>query len=450
MTASPQNGNNFLPAYIGNEKEVLGNLNILRYGAVGPQMELAQLALQREGALPEPPDGIFGSRTRAAVLDFQRRYGLKADGVIGPATWAALTPYLTGTRQVAVRAGDTYFKLAGRYGTDVQSIAAANPGIDPQNLQPGQMLTIPLHFEVVPTNIGFTSTVLDLCVQGLSARYPFLDTGSIGSSVLGKPLQLLRFGRGQRAVFYNGAHHANEWITSPLLLLWLERLADAYVHGRRIAGASATDLFERVTLHMVPMVNPDGVDLVTGEIAPGSEAYVAALALNGSARDFPANWKANICGVDLNLQYPAGWEEARRIKFAQGYTRPGPRDYVGLAPLTQPESRAMYDYTLGNRFALTLSYHTQGRVIYWKYNGFEPAGSEAIGRQMASLSGYSLELTPPDSAYAGYKDWFIQQFNRPGYTIEAGQGAAPLPLSQLPEIYRDNESLLTYALTAEV
>ena len=121
---------------------------------------------------------------------------------------------------------------------------------------------------------------------------------------------------------------------------------------------------------------------------------------------------------------------------------------MGTAPLTEPESRAVYEFTLDNSFALTLSYHTQGKVIYWKYNGFEPAGSREIGEEMAARSGYSLELTPPESAYAGYKDWFIQEFNRPGYTVEVGLGTAPLPLRQFPEIYRDNEPLLTYALTA--
>ena len=152
--------------------------------------------------------------------------------------------------------------------------------------------------------------------------------------------------------------------------------------------------------------------------------------------------------MDLNLQYPAGWEEARRIKFSLGYTKPGPRDYVGMAPLTEPESRAVYDFTLRHAFALTLSYHTQGKVIYWKFSRFEPAGSEEIGQALARLSGYSLELTPPDSAWAGYKDWFIQEFHRPGYTVEAGQGTAPLPLRQLREMEKDIFPLLTYALTA--
>ena len=57
-----------------------------------------------------------------------------------------------------------------------------------------------------------------------------------------------------------------------------------------------------------------------------------------------------------------------------------------------------------------------------------------------------MEVTPAASGYAGYKDWFIQQFNRPGYTIEVGIGENPLPLSQFEEIYRDNMGILTLGM----
>ena len=411
-------------------------------------MELLQLALQREGALREAPDGIFGARTQAALRDYQSRWGLSADGIAGPKTWSSLMPWITGYRRVTLREGDTFFRLAERYGTPIRGIEAANPDLDPQNLQPGTTVTVPLPFEVVPPTVSFTSLLLSFAAEGLRARYPFLRVESIGSSVLGQPLTLLCFGEGSHQVFYNAAHHANEWITAPLLLRFLERLCAAYASGQAVGGIRAEELWTRCTLHLLPLVNPDGVDLVTGELGPEDAAYGEALAMNGSQAGFPDNWKANIRGVDLNLQYPAGWEEARRIKFSQGYSKPGPRDYVGSAPLTEPESRAVYDYSLHNPFDLTLSYHTQGQVIYWKYDGFDPPHAKAIGRRLAALSGYALELTPAESAYAGYKDWFIQQFDKPGYTVEAGKGVSPLPLSQFEEIWRANEPLLACAMIA--
>ena len=66
---------------------------------------------------------------------------------------------------------------------------------------------------------------------------------------------------------------------------------------------------------------------------------------------------------------------------------------------------------------------------------------------MSQESGYTLELTPEFAAYAGYKDWFIQTYNRPGYTIEVGKGVNPLPLSQFDEIYKDNIGILVTGLS---
>ena len=69
-----------------------------------------------------------------------------------------------------------------------------------------------------------------------------------------------------------------------------------------------------------------------------------------------------------------------------------------------------------------------------------------IGRQFSNVSGYSLETTPYSSSFAGYKDWFIQQYNRPAYTIEAGLGQNPLPISQFDTIYGDNIGILVLGM----
>ena len=71
------------------------------------------------------------------------------------------------------------------------------------------------------------------------------------------------------------------------------------------------------------MVNPDGVDLVTGALHPTSPFYkqTERIAYGFATIPFPDGWKANIKGVDLNLQFPAGWQQAREIKYSQGFTR---------------------------------------------------------------------------------------------------------------------------------
>ena len=145
------------------------------------------------------------------------------------------------------------------------------------------------------------------------------------------------------------------------------------------------------------------------------------------------------------MQYPAGWLQAREIKFSQGYTRPGPRDYVGRAPLSQLEARALAGYTGAIDPALVLAYHTQGKVIYWQFEDIFVAGARELADRFGQLSGYTVEDTPYESAFAGFKDWFIKVFRRPGFTIEVGEGENPLPISQFDEIYRDKLGILVAA-----
>lgn len=423
------------------------NFKIVRPGDRSPYVELVQLALVRSGFLNGAIDGIYGSQTGRALTSFQSKNGLSADGIVGEKTWAALYPYLVGYVKHRVIYGDTLYRLSVKYQTSLHQIEAANPDVDPFNLQVGSELIVPLSFSVVPTELRFTPTLLALCVEGLTARYPFLEASSIGSSVMGHDITCLKIGTGLNEVFYNGSHHANEWITSLLLMKFLEEYCKASAYSGKIFGENALDLNVLTTLYVVPMVNPDGVSLVTGELTEGSY-YDGAVTISNNypSIPFPLGWKANIVGIDPNLQYPAGWENAKEIKFSQGFVSPAPRDFVGSAPLEAPEPRAVYDFTLEHDFSITISYHTQGRVIYWRYLQYLPPKSRDIALIFGSVSGYSVEETPAASGYAGYKDWFILNYNRPGYTIEVGTGQSPLPLSQFPTIYNENIGILTLGL----
>ena len=300
---------------------------------------------------------------------------------------------------------------------------------------------------IVNTAVPITSESCDQMIQEIVAAYPFCRSELLTSTAFQRPIRTLVIGTGPRKVIYSAAHHANEWITALVLLKFAEELARAIQEGGNLGGRDARALSEAVTIYMVPMVDPDGVDLVTGAIQPGNIQYDLAqrLAQDYPAIPFPDGWKANLLGVDLNLNYPAGWLQAREIKFSQGFTRPGPRDYVGRAPLNQLETQALAGYTEVIDPDLVLAYHAQGKEIYWQFQDYEVPGARELGEQMAEASGYALAEVPFNSSFAGYKDWFIQNFRRPGYTVEVGMGQNPLPISQFDEIYRDNLPILLIA-----
>lgn len=302
---------------------------------------------------------------------------------------------------------------------------------------------------IVRTDVPMTAEQYEQAVRQLAKAYPFLKTQVLTTTAFGRPLFAITIGEGEREVIFTAAHHANEWITSTVLLKFLEELAEAFRQGGTVYGVPAKNILRYATIHIVPMVDPDGVDLVTGSIRPRTPEYNIARQIAGDFPDipFPDGWKANLLGVDLNLQYPAGWLQAREIKFSQGFNRPAPRDYVGRAPLSQKETIALARYTEEVDPELVLAYHTQGKAIYWQFKDYQVKGARALAEEFARVSGYSLEDTPYESSFAGYKDWFIQNWRRPGFTIEAGSGTNPLPLSQFDEIYKDNLGILVTAAT---
>ncbi len=243
----------------------------------------------------------------------------------------------------------------------------------------------------------------------------------------GRQLTMIKIGTGSNRVQWNASFHANEWITTPILIsllddhLWHLTNSDSSEHQRRIAT------YEQTSLYVIPMVNPDGVELVINGPSVDNEQKVVAI--NSGSYDF-TGWKANIEGVDLNDQFPAGWEIE---KESNNVSSPAPRDYPGAAPLNQPESRAMAELARQIPFNLVIALHTQGEEFYWGYEGLEPPISQRYASLFSASSGYRA-VRYVDS-HAGYKDWFIYEFRKPGFTFELGSGVNPLPLDQFPEIY---------------
>ena len=410
---------------------------------------LVKLALKRAMFYNGEMSDIYDENLKRAVIDFKKSANLSENGDIDSSTWQLLEPYLYGYNTYRVEEGDSVYKISEKLNSAPELIYTANPDIEPYNLKVGEIIFVPYKFSLVPGDIPYSYALTQYIVFGLKARYPFIETSTAGTSVMGKQLYSVKIGQGGKEVFYNASHHANEWITTPVLLKFIEDYSNSYATGKTIYGKNAKELYDMATLYVIPLVNPDGVDLVTGAIMQDTDFYRNALEISKNYPDipFPDGWKANIEGVDPNLSYPAMWERAKETKYSLGFTSPAPRDFVGNEPLAAPESRSVYDFTKKHNFRLTLSYHTQGSVIYWKFADYNPEGSYEIALEFQKASGYEVSETPTVSGYAGYKDWFIMEYNLPGYTIEAGQGENPLPLSQLNRIYNDNLGILILGIT---
>jgi g-D-glutamyl-meso-diaminopimelate peptidase len=329
-----------------------------------------------------------------------------------------------------VKSGDSLWRLSNLWNISVDAMVLLNQTVNPTNLINGEVLQIPIRV-VKPVIVGktsYSSSVLERDIAKLIKIYPFISVNQIGSSVLGHPIKEIRLGKGDHTVHINASFHANEWITTAVLMKIFNDYLMSLTNGTPLRGVNVMPFYNSVVLSIVPMVNPDGVDLVLN--GPPEIVRKEVIKINNGNTEFTA-WKANIRGVDLNNQFPAKWDIEKERKEPKS---PAPRDYPGDESLTEPEARAMANLANQTPFDRVIALHTQGEEFYWGYEGFEPQESERIATEFSRVSGYR-SVRNIDS-HAGYKDWFIQEFRRPGFTIELGKGINPLPLSQFDSIYQ--------------
>lgn len=345
------------------------------------------------------------------------------------------------TSQYTVQRGDTVWSIAQRINMPMDALFLVNPVLNPYVLQVGLRLRLPVRvtWRVVNGEQDYDYRTMVQDIQSLQAIYPFTVNDPIGISVLEKEIPGLTIGNGQKRVHFNASFHANEWITTSVVMTFLNDYLISLTNNASIRGLYTLPLYNQTSLNIVPMVNPDGVDLVLNGPPEDETIRKNVIEWNNGSTDF-SGWKANINGVDLNDQFPAEWERERE----RNPKTPGPRDYGGQSPLSEPESIAMADLTVERDFARVLAFHTQGQVIYWGFMGLEPPETEHLVNEFARVSGY--EPVQTIESYAGYKDWFIQDWRRPGFTVELGLGTNPLPISQFGEIYEEALGIFLSAL----
>lgn len=292
---------------------------------------------------------------------------------------------------------------------------------------------------------AYTYAAMKKDFEELKSLFPSAVYGSIGKSVWQRPIEYVKIGKGKTKILFCGAHHGMEHLTSKLLLLFAYEYLTAVKKGQSICGMRAKMLFKHSSLYIVPMLNPDGVDLsIYGLKAPDikNEEFLKVINPGGDFSD----WQANANGVDLNHNYDALFEKSKESEKSLGINGPGKTRYSGDFPESEPETRALCNFTRKEEFNLVMAFHSQGKVIYYDFCGREPVYSLAIAKAFEDISNYKIDYTEGMASFAGYKDWFIDKFLRPGFTIEIGEGKNPLPLSDLNRVYAETLPIMASVL----
>jgi g-D-glutamyl-meso-diaminopimelate peptidase len=289
--------------------------------------------------------------------------------------------------------------------------------------------------------------VRGLCTA-LCARYSFLRSAVAGHSALGRELPILILTPtpddpiGER-VLMSAAFHAQEWMTALCALRLWEEVCRAVRSELSLCGIPLDCALRGRQILFLPMVNPDGVQIALyGSDAAGQ--YAPFVREHGG--DTPGLWQANARGVDINHNFNAGWQEMQALAEKNGNDRAGARQYRGVSPESESETRAVTDLCRRYGFRHVVALHSQGEEIYWRYGEHTPPQSRMIAQVLGDASGYAVADPTGMASHGGFKDWFISCFHRPGFTIELGRGVNPLPLTDFEPLYKKAREMLLLSL----
>ena len=297
--------------------------------------------------------------------------------------------------------------------------------------------------KVTDNNERFTYLNYKRYVNTLNKKFPSLTLADCGKSLLGKTIYGFVIGEGNENILYVGGTHGLEWITSVLLFELSGRLAEAYENNRSIRGFNVADILKKKRLIIIPELNPDGIEIaLVGAEGCGKYKNQNVEICKG---DF-SFWSANARGVDINHNFNADWYSLRKKERGNGISEPSSRRYGGQYPESEPETRVITRICRNVDINLLITFHSQGEEIYYDYGDNTPEKSLYIAKMLAAVTDYTLVKNEGLASSGGLKDWFIEEFGRPAFTIEVGKGVNPLPISDFDDIYDRVEPLMITGL----
>lgn len=322
----------------------------------------------------------------------------------------------------------------------------------------GFMMTANIAYGSEPTNnlkvrmidtraIAFAKPFYQAVVNGMvgiNNMHPqSTELKTIGTSVDGNPIMAIKIGKGAERVLVLGGAHGREALTSVLILNQIEDLVFAYEGDEEIqTGTSVepnvgTEIFRRyrdlgyspqkvlddVSIWFVPLLNPDGAELaMNGTVHIKNKSKLSVIKKDQKL----SAWKANLNGVDLNRNYDLA---APRSGQSPGYS-----EYAGPYPYSEPETQAIMNFTRTENFSGVLNYHSRGEIVYYEEDFYSMAS------KLLSVTGYSPYGRNEKSTVPTYDRWYYNEFKRPVFTIEVGNGATggPVPYEQYGNIWNQN------------
>lgn len=297
-------------------------------------------------------------------------------------------------------------------------------------------------YPIVTEIENYTYQKMEKQIEKLNNQYSEIKVKSIAITPGKRKLYLIKLGNGDKKIAVVAGVHGRESITSLLTM----KLLEEYTAKQTVGKYNLEKILNKVTFYFIPMLNPDGVEIAIKGFSSGPKSEDFYLKANEGSHNY-RRWKANGLGVDLNNQFNADWDQV------ESKNKPHYEKYKGSAPESEIESKALADLTRQENFDLVIAFHHSGSVIYWYYNQNKESYQRdlKLAKKISKLNKYKVIMPEEsDPLSAGYKDWFIKEFQKPGFTIEIGIGKSEKPLSstQLDKYYQENKYILLELATS--
>lgn len=276
--------------------------------------------------------------------------------------------------------------------------------------------------------------------KALLEKYGFLRRFVITRTHLDR--RVIMYSIGDGGLLCCGAFHGAERITAMMLYKFLDEVCQKMNNDSKFY-----DAVTKAGLTVIPMVNPDGVQISANGVnsAGFSSEFVSECLVRSDMTHH--KWQANARGVDINHNFDAGFYQVKQKEKILGIFSPSPTRYGGEYPESEKETKALCDLCRDSDYSVAVALHSQGREIYYDYGNNTPSVSRKLADKMAELSGYIVSHPQGVAVGGGFKDWFIDCFHRPAFTIEVGEGENPLSPDIFDSEYPHVSKMLWYLLS---
>lgn len=282
----------------------------------------------------------------------------------------------------------------------------------------GVKATCTITSRIVNYTKAYTSDEVYRDIGLIAKQYPgVVSVSSAGKSTQGKDLTLVKLGHGPKKALITAGIHSREHLTITFTMLCLEEYAAYYTQNASYGGYNMRELLDRYTLYIVPMMNPDGTDIVTKFTDP-------LYNYTGSRMEF----KSNANGVNLNRNFPFYWNQITDGGVSTKYT--DMQKYKGPSAGSEAETKAIMNLCSQNKFEWLFSMHLRGNCIYWRdtANGTVPNDWELTQKLTGKCGYWAVETSTETNDFGGgLENWFRGAYNRPGFCIELVPSNIPSP-----------------------